>query len=104
MSAGFWYPPQKRSRTSTGFVDQRLLVPRQRVLGVEMQRMHLDRVAVRRAREILRRVAEIDERVEALVHPRIQPLVRPDDHREPLVAELVRDHPLLVFARRDCSA
>src|SRR5450759_3550446 len=60
--------------------------------------MHLDRVAVRRALEIFRGVRQVDEGVEALVHPWIKPLVRADNHREPLVPEFVRDHPLLVLA------
>src|SRR5207244_10593068 len=35
---------------------------------------------------------DVDERVEPFVHPRIQPLVTADNHRKPLVAELVRGH------------
>src|SRR5690349_10504964 len=62
--------------------------------------MHFDRVAVWRAGKVFRRVREIDERVEALVHPRIQSLVRPDDHWEPLVAELVGNDPLLILTGR----
>src|SRR5205814_9219784 len=55
-------------------LDQRLLITRLRMIRVEMERMHLDRIPVRRAGEVFRRAGEIDERVEALVHPRIQPL------------------------------
>src|SRR5438128_927949 len=65
---------------------------------IEMQRMRLDRIAVRRAGEVLRGAGEIDEGVESLVRPRIQPLVGADDHRKPFVSELVRQRPLLVFA------
>src|SRR6202171_455413 len=68
------------------------------MLGVEMQGVDLDRVAVRRALEIFRGVPEIDESVEALVHPWVESLVRADDHRDPFVPELVRDHPLQIFA------
>ena len=38
------------------------------------------------------RRVNIDERVEPLVHPGVESLVRPDDHREPFVAQLVRGH------------
>ena len=79
-------------------LDQRLLITGLRVVGVEVERMHLDRVTVWRTGEIFRGAGEIDERVEAFVHPRIQPLVRADDHRKPFVAELVRQRPLLVLA------
>ncbi len=39
------------------------------------------------------RLVHIDEGVEALVHPRIAPLVESDDHRKPRVADLVRRDP-----------
>src|SRR2546423_13202911 len=64
-----------------------------------MERVHLDRIAIRSAAEIRRSVAEVDESIEALIHPGVQTLVRPDDHREPFVPELVRDYPLLILTR-----
>src|SRR5438093_11016262 len=64
-----------------------------------MEWMRFERVAVRRALKIFRGVGEIDEGVEAFVHPWIQSFVGADRHREPLVPELVRDHPLLIFTR-----
>ena len=65
-----------------------------------MERVHLDRVPVRRSREILRRAGQVDEGIESLVHPRIESLVGADDHREPLMPELMAQRPLLVFAGR----
>src|SRR4029079_10001325 len=66
---------------------------------VQMEWVHLDRVAVRGAGEVAGSSTEIDEGVEALVHPRIEALVAPDHHGEPLVAELVREHPMELVAR-----
>ena len=80
--------------------DERLLFAHPGMVRVEMQRMHFDRVAIGRTAEVFGGIGEIDESVEALVHPWIQSLVGADDHREPLVPELVRDHPLLIFTRR----
>src|SRR3954463_14102988 len=65
-----------------------------------MERMNLDRITVRSAGEIFRRVGEVDEGVESFVHPWIKSLVGADEHREPLGPELVGDHPLLILARR----
>ena len=50
--------------------------------------------------EVARGVAQIDEGVEALVHPGIEPLVRADDHGHPLVAQLVGQHPLALLPAR----
>src|SRR3954466_6259725 len=80
--------------------DQWLFFARPRVLAVQLQGMHFDGVAVRSPAEILRSVPEVDEGVEALVHPRIEPLVGADGHREPFVAEFVGDYPLLILPRR----
>src|SRR5438876_7971142 len=52
--------------------NERLFFTGLGVIRVEMERVHLDRVAVRRALKIFRRVAEIDESVEAFIHPRIE--------------------------------
>jgi len=81
-----------------GIADQRLLA-RTGVCWREVQWMHFDRVAVRSPGKIQRSVVQVDEGVESLVHPGIEPLVGPDDHRKPLVAEFVRQGPLLVFPR-----
>jgi hypothetical protein len=43
--------------------------------------------------------SDVDEGVEALVHPGVATLVEADDHREPAVADLVRGDPEQLFAR-----
>ena len=68
--------------------------------AIEVQRMHLDRVAVGGAAEVLRAVGEVDEGVESLIHPGVEPLVDSHDHRRPLVADLVRHHPLQFLPAR----
>ena len=104
MSAGFWYPVQNRSCDFDRPADQRLLLPRDGVIGVQVERVYLDAVAVRGALEVAGRVAQIDEGVETLVHPGIEPLVRADDHRNPLVSQLVSQHPLPLLAARRARA
>src|SRR2546422_874690 len=82
-------------------VDERLLVAGDgRNLGGAEQ-LAPDRVTVGRTPEIAFGRAVVDERVEPFVHPRIAPLVGADHHREPLVPELVREHPELVFPLLD---
>src|SRR5690349_2220785 len=61
--------------------------------------MHFDGVPIRSSAELLLCVSQIDEGVEALIHPRIESLVGAHDHRKPLVPELVSDYPLLVLTR-----
>ena len=45
------------------------------------------------------RLIDVDERVEALVHPRMPPFVEADDHRKPIVPDLMRGDPEQFLAR-----
>ena len=81
-----------------GFGDHRLLAARDRGGGVRAEELAPHRITVRRALEERLGGVVIGECIEAFVHPRIAPLIRPDLHRKPLMAELVHEHPVLVFA------
>ena len=81
-----------------GLGDHRLLAARDRGGRIRAEQLAPYGVAVRRALEERLRGVVIGEGIEAFVHPRITPLVRADLHRKPLMAELVHEDPVLVFA------
>ena len=80
-----------------GLRDHRLLAARNRGRGVGGQELAAHGVGVGGPLEKRFGRIVVGEGVEALVHPRIASLVRSDLHGEPLMPQLVHEHPVLVL-------